>query len=417
MSKVLEVGVPPPSFSEHQSILVHFHDFESLSTKKGCFKATQDFNRFNHVWSVFLYPGGKLDSSDDMVTVGICLQSKGNITINFGYVIRAASGEIIEETSDEETFGAETETWTLELLPRATVLEKALKNGTFSIEVRMAPVDSKSKYCKYMIPANRELSDNEIEGSIISSLLFDEESADISFDVSSPSDETKQSVQVYAHRNILKARAPDLFRLCAGYDVSNPMPINDVEPEIFRELMRFIYGQHMDTTDWQVDSKAILEAANKYDVANLKVTAEAWYVTHFEFTGENVAGKLLYADAMDCPLLKEAAVEFIVGNGVDVFSSDSFKTVLEARGITLEILQTMAKKLVSSSDAVRKCSAVNDLRICLEQCDLGVDGTQSMLAQCLDTYYKSCVDSDEETEEEAETQEDDQSIDIAGGGD
>ena len=165
-----------------------------------------------------------------------------------------------------------------------------------------------------MIPANRELSDDEIEGSIISSLLFDEGSADISFDVSSPSDETKQSVQVYAHRNILKARAPDLFRLCAGYDVSNPMPINDVEPEIFRELMRFIYGQHMDTTDWQVDSKAILEAANKYDVANLKVTAEAWYVTHFEFTDENVAGQLLYADAMDCPLLKEAAVEFIVGS-------------------------------------------------------------------------------------------------------
>ena len=214
VSKVIDVGVPPPSFRDDQSIMVHFHDFESLSTKKGCFKATQDFNRFNHVWSVFLYPGGKLDSSDDMVTVGICLQSKGNITINFGYVIRAALGEIIEETSDEETFGAETETWTLELLPRATVLEKALKNGTFTIEVRMAPVDSKSKYCKYMIPANRELSDDEIEGSIISSLLFDEESADISFDVSSPGDETKQSVKVYAHRNILKARAPDLFRLC-----------------------------------------------------------------------------------------------------------------------------------------------------------------------------------------------------------
>ena len=70
----------------------------------------------------------------------------------------------------------------------------------------------------------------------------------------------------------------------------------------------------------------------------------------------------------------------------------------------------MAKKLDSSSDSAGKCSAVNDLRICLEQCDLGVDGTQSMLAQRLDSYYKSCVDSDEETEEEVETQEDDQSI-------
>ena len=414
ISKVIEVGVPPTSLRDDQSVLLHFHDFQGLSSNKGSYEESGTFKLFNYQWNVFLYPGGdKTSPVDDMVTIGLGLYSKGIIEVKYWLIVRDASGEIIEETRQlEGTFDGKSCDY-VDLLPRTTLLERALNNGTFTIELRMTPViDSKSKYCNHFIPANRAIRHDKYtqHGSIISSLLFDEESADICFDVNSPSDETKQSVQVYAHRNILKARAPDLFRLCAGYDVSNPMPINDVEPDIFRELMRFIYGLRMDNTDWEVDSKNLLEAANKYDVANLKVTAEAWYVTCFDFTAENVADQLLFADAMSCPLLKEEAIKFIVDNGVDVFSSGSFNTVLEARDITLQILQALAKKPDSSSDSTGADSmSIDDLRIRLDEYSFAVDGDREMLIRRFVDLPKSNVET-VEFQEESETQEEQDQI-------
>lgn len=385
-----------------------------MSAKKGYYEDSPPFKLFNYYWNVYLYPGGvEAASSDDTVSIGLHLQSKGEMSVRYLYIVRDASGDIIRETRQfEAMIDTEKDTWVLnKLLSRSTVLEKALNNGTFTIELRMAPVsDSKSKYCKHFIPANRPIrKDNTVKPvSIISSLLFDEESADICFDVSSPSDDTTSSVKIYAHRVILKARAPDLFRLCAGYDVSNPMPINDVEPYIFRGLMCYIYGLQVNDINREADAKALLEAANKYDVANLKVTAEAWYVNYFEFTAENVADQLLYADAMSCPLLKEEAINFIVGNGIDVFSTSSFNAVLESRGITREILQAMAKKLDSSSDSVGVDSmSINDLRIRLNEYSLAVDGDREILVRRFIDLNDETVESQkEETQEEAENQED-----------
>lgn len=333
MSKVIEVGPPPPSFRDHQSIMVHFHNFEGLSRQKGIYEETAPFKLFNHLWRISVAPGGDEDASsaDGMISVALDLDSKGSIRVRYLFIVRDAVGEIIRKTKQLDATFDQRHCWKGNLVSRSTVLEEALNNGTFSIELRIQPVvDSESKYCKHFIPANRairQVTTDETE-SIISSLLFDEESADICFDVSSPSDVTKPSVKIYAHKVILKARALDLARLCAGYDVLHPMPIYDVEPEIFRDLMRYIYGSHMDNTDWEAVSKALLEVANKYDVTNLKVTAEAWYVTYFKFTAENVSDQFLYADAMSCPLLKEATVNFMVDNGVDVFTSDPFNAVL-----------------------------------------------------------------------------------------
>ena len=166
----------------------------------------------------------------------------------------------------------------------------------------------------------------------------------------------------------------------------------------------------MNYTDWEEDAKALLEAANKYDIANLKVTAEAWYITYFEFTAENVVDQLLYADAMSCPLLKEAALKFIVRNGINVFSSDSFKTVLEDRSITLQILQTMAKKLEYSADSAGVDSmSIDDLRIRLDEYRFAVDGDREMLVR----RFVDLVESIDESEEEQDqsTTADDQNND------
>jgi len=44
--------------------------------------------------------------------------------------------------------------------------------------------------------------------------------------------------------------------------------------------------------DWERDAKIIINAADKYDVVNLKVEAEAWYVMCCNFMVDDVIEEL-----------------------------------------------------------------------------------------------------------------------------
>jgi hypothetical protein len=71
-------------------------------------------------------------------------------------------------------------------------------------------------------------------------------------------------------------------------------------------------------------SKDIINAANRYGVATLKLEAEACLVEGTTFTLENVMEHLRYADSMNCALLKEAAMDYILKNRAEVLEKTSF---------------------------------------------------------------------------------------------
>ena len=52
-----------------------------------------------------------------------------------------------------------------------------------------------------------------------------------------------------------------------------------------------------------------------------------WYVHHAEVAVDNVIDNLLYADAMNCALLKETVMDFIVRNKKEVMERVSFQDV------------------------------------------------------------------------------------------
>ena len=131
--------------------------------------------------------------------------------------------------------------------------------------------------------------------------LSDTGTSDISFDVKG------QIIQ--AHLVILKAMAPDLVRTLNldEHDASNPVPISDVEPDIFQTMLEFIYGGTV-TFPEQSEAeyaKAIINASDKYGVDSLKVAAEESYVDKIVFTVDNVVEVLLYADGKNCHKLKK----------------------------------------------------------------------------------------------------------------
>jgi hypothetical protein len=158
-------------------------------------------------------------------------------------------------------------------------------------------------------------------------LFNDEESSDIVFAVGEHRSKNNAEkvakiapVTFYAHCLILNnAGSAILADLCGTKgDPTTPIEITDVSPEVFRHLLYYIYGGKTADDDTKAHSKDIIDAANRYGVATLKLEAEACLVEGTTFCLENVMQHLIYADSMNCALLKEVAMDSIAENRTKV---------------------------------------------------------------------------------------------------
>ena len=170
--------------------------------------------------------------------------------------------------------------------------------------------------------------------------LSDADTSDISFDV-------KGQKIMRAHLVILKAMTPDFVRTLnlEEHGSSNPVPISDVEPEIFQLMLEFIYGGTVTFPEQSAaeHAKAIIDASDKYGVDSLKLAAEESYVDSIEFTVDNVVETLLYADGKNCMKLKEKAMEYLMRNMAEVVASPTFANLYQSEALTKEILVCTAK--------------------------------------------------------------------------
>jgi hypothetical protein len=48
----------------------------------------------------------------------------------------------------------------------------------------------------------------------------------------------------------LTTQAPDLAELCEAFDLSNPMPFDDVRPYVFRMMLQHLYSKNMSPEKW-----------------------------------------------------------------------------------------------------------------------------------------------------------------------
>ena len=127
------------------------------------------------------------------------------------------------------------------------------------------------------------------------------------------------SVKFYAHCLILKAGSALLAVLCESKgDPTVPIEITDVSPDVFSYILYYIYGGKISDEDMKAHSKDIINAANRYEVATLKLEAEACLVIGTTFSLENVMEHLIYADLMNCAPLKEVAMDYILENKAEV---------------------------------------------------------------------------------------------------
>eukprot|EP00956_Cyclotella_meneghiniana_P037730 scaffold143533_cov22-Cyclotella_meneghiniana.AAC.1 len=184
--------------------------------------------------------------------------------------------------------------------------KNVLNNGTLSFEVGMRP------HKEYICCDANVLSKSSIADDLYKPYL-DKGSADVAFMV-------KGGV-FYALKAILKVRVADLFVLAEPYDAKNPIPISNVEPKIFETMpmLKHVYGKKIRASYWKKHAKQVLDASGKYG-------SETWNVKNIKqnFTVDNVVDELLYADGKNCPILKKAAMDFIVEHGREVIESESW---------------------------------------------------------------------------------------------
>jgi hypothetical protein len=377
----VSVGCPPPSSSlsgeEWTSFQFHFHNFATLSTTKGDYILSPKFTCNGHQWQLKLYRWRQ-----SKVSAYLCHRSEVNITATFEIKILDKFGnakETIRLAKQKFTGSINGRGWR-DFISRSDILDESQNildsNGTLTVVVSIEKVPT-----VVFVPKNPLVN-------MIKEMFNDETTADVCFELVNSADEkeekkTKSLTSFHAHNFILKNCAPMLAGLFTDDDCKSiaTATITDVKPDIFRHLLLYVYGGSVPEEDLKQHSKDIIDAADKYSIVNLKLEAEAAYVKSTKITIDNAIDNLLYADAKNCALLKEAVMNFLAENSTDAVEKISF-TEFPAHVVKdLLVVFSRNKKKDANGTNVDDLSilCVSDLRRMLHKMGLDVDGSREAM--------------------------------------
>ncbi|KAL7526436.1 hypothetical protein ACHAXR_001488, partial [Thalassiosira sp. AJA248-18] len=85
-------GTPSNEFQEWETIPVYFHGFEGLDTSRGAFVDSPEFTCFGRQWTLRIYPGGRTDSDDGVVSVYLRNMSEESIEVEYGFTVKKSDG-------------------------------------------------------------------------------------------------------------------------------------------------------------------------------------------------------------------------------------------------------------------------------------------------------------------------------------
>uniref|UniRef100_A0A8C4QUD9 Speckle type BTB/POZ protein like n=1 Tax=Eptatretus burgeri TaxID=7764 RepID=A0A8C4QUD9_EPTBU len=130
-----------------------------------------------------------------------------------------------------------------------------------------------------------------------------------------------------AHKAILAARSA-VFNAMFKHEMEetkkNRVEIKDVEPEVFKEMLRFVYTGRAPNLEKMADD--LLAAADKYALDRLKVMCEEALCVNLSV--ENVADTLILADLHSAEQLRAHSIDFINSHATDVLDTTGFKSMI-----------------------------------------------------------------------------------------
>ncbi|KAL1399191.1 hypothetical protein pipiens_002246 [Culex pipiens pipiens] len=116
-----------------------------------------------------------------------------------------------------------------------------------------------------------------------------------------------------AYKGILSARSAvfaAMFKHPMQESTENCIAISDVEPGVFKELLRYIYTDQL--TCLETMAQKLYEAADKYDIQTLKSLCRCHIVK--KMNSETAADTLVLADMHGDHEMKSHALRFLIGS-------------------------------------------------------------------------------------------------------
>ena len=356
--------------------LLHFkfNEFEYLLPEPGlCVSSETQTDCNGHKWSLSLYPGGDTRNEEPgWVSLFLCSVNDSSLDVNFALSIKDVNeGTVRRDTftykfdvkgsSRDNFFGG------LNLLKQSEILDSTkniLKDGALLVDITIQVKDDKnhlfqppSEHCKKQL-----------------NMLKSGKNTDTSLKVG------RKVFRV--HFASIDAHAPLLGNQCGG-------TIKGIKPDVFQLLLEYIYSG-LQPVEEQIFKygKELIDAANKYELVELKMFVENVLVQERVLTTENVAEYILFADAQSCPLLKEYAISFFSAHCREVLLSEHSKCLKESGELLSEVILLMNPSWDVSSEGMD----VNELRKELGKRKLDVDGTKDALVSRLEDAKRQKTD-------------------------
>lgn len=363
---------------------VYFHAFADLPAVNGEYIESPLFYCLGYEWSLWLYPNGDEKEDVDKVCIFLGLCSSGSVEVEFDFSIKDKTmGLTIHKfEGGGDGFGSV-------FIKRETALSSYLTEGTLVVEVRIKPSLASSPF----------IPDHPLTNDTFKNLWFmDKEYADVVFEVAtteaSDTGSCKSSTEeFFAHRNVLRKAAPQLSDMIVSNEKPAHVEISNMSPRTFRAILLSIYGLEIPELGKDLPhTKEIIEAADRFGLVYLKLEAEAIYVSSLTLTLENVMNNLAFADSKNCSVLKEAVIDFIINEKVNVIEKKVINDAPES--LCNDILAALARKEKSSSAAEKgianefSAMCISELRRAAHTKGLDIDGSREALISALESIVE-----------------------------
>ncbi|XP_051172677.1 speckle-type POZ protein-like [Leptopilina boulardi] len=145
-----------------------------------------------------------------------------------------------------------------------------------------------------------------------------------------------------AHKLILSAKSLFFKNILIELEGNAKIEINDVDPLVFYELLRFIYSGSVENLDDM--AYELLLAADKYQIPTLKIVCERALM--LKVNVENVVSMLKIAENRNATVLKERCIVFLINKLISgSLGMDAFKQLSKSHPqLVLEVLITAGLK-------------------------------------------------------------------------
>ena len=167
-----------------------------------------------------------------------------------------------------------------------------------------------------------------------------EKYCDVTLTITQEEGDSPTQVNLYAHKAILAARSPVFARMFSHdmqESVTNTIKLSDIEPEVLKELLTYIYTS--ESPNIKTHAASLLYHAQKYQLVHLKALCEQRL--SYDLQIDNAARILLLADAWNAEQLKRNALLFINEHGYEVQLTEEWKDIKKSAEILNDLFTTM----------------------------------------------------------------------------